>query len=147
MYSDRWFSSACPVSPSHSHLCGHPLLPRGHGQPHRRLLPNWGGPQGATWVIEGKVGYLTRVLILSVIKGMVVHGYEKAPAEISTRKAPYARRSADTDSMCSSCGLIRDETGYVIGQEHWVTKRIYVKTRDIVEKSSSWWTHRCYHTD
>ena len=30
--------------------------------------------------------------------------------------------------ICSSCGLIREETGSAIGQEHWVTKRTYVKT-------------------
>jgi len=29
--------------------------------------------------------------------------------------------------ICRSCGLIRDETGDAIGQEHWVTKRMYGK--------------------
>jgi hypothetical protein len=30
--------------------------------------------------------------------------------------------------VCSSCGLIRDETGDSFHQERWVTKRTYVKT-------------------
>jgi hypothetical protein len=49
---------------------------------------------------------------------------------------PVKRRTlADKPALipiCSSCGLIRDETGAVaIGQEHWVTKRTYVKTHGV----------------
>jgi len=33
--------------------------------------------------------------------------------------------------ICSSCGLIRDENGDAIGQEHWVTKRMYVQKHGV----------------
>ena len=48
---------------------------------------------------------------------------------------PVKRRTlADKPALipiCSSCGLIRDETGDAIDQEHWVTKRMYVKTHGV----------------
>jgi hypothetical protein len=47
-------------------------------------------------------------------------------------RQPVKRRTfADKAALipiCSSCGLIRDETGGAIDQERWVTKRMYVKT-------------------
>lgn len=42
------------------------------------------------------------------------------------------RRRSATDpgliSVCSLCGLIRDERGGVVDEERWVTKRTYEKT-------------------
>jgi ribosomal protein L32 len=32
--------------------------------------------------------------------------------------------------VCSSCGLIRDENNVSSEQEHWVAKRMYLRTHD-----------------
>lgn len=43
------------------------------------------------------------------------------------KRHPLAEKPA-LIPICSSCGLIREATGNALGQEHWVTKRTYVKT-------------------
>ena len=53
---------------------------------------------------------------------------------LSRRQLVKRRMLAEEPALipvCSSCGLIRDETGVSVDQERWVTKRTYVKTYGI----------------